>query len=477
VHLVDPLLDAPPLQKRRLEEYEPDSTVASILMSLSSGPSTEPSCESKTTEHQQNTLPSVVPGQSEASAEAKTFAAQAMERIRQQISATLSDEEELEIGSDFQLRDKTQCTTQQLETIRRERNRMHAKKTRLRKKKMLTEMETVSVFVLWLVNVVLPVFSSRSGAPFCETCGPYTRSVFVLLHPSQIISCFERDIRELKRKLNLLPASELEGRPIISNVSGSSLGSGVSSVNSGTASGSSDPTKTTGKPEPCAAEAGARYPTKFTGFRHLTNKTCNGVTQISGLRGASGGSSMSSGNSPRSTPSLPAGAGTGAGAGRTSAAVSPVSTGTRHDPPRAVTHVVPQLSPTAQAGLHLPPTQLSALPLNLVLSMFPLPPAQAAALQATYSMNLPPGGEFGGMMGGHNVVWPMPQLVLPPWSTASSYGIHGGSIPSELNTSSVVSGGCSVVTSHTGSTTSDSGNSSPTAESAQTLTSTGTEAK
>jgi hypothetical protein len=303
--------------------------------------------------------------------------------------------------------------------------------------------------------------------------GLYTPSVFVLLRSPQIISCFERDIRELKRKLNLLPAGELEGRPIISNVSGSSLGSGVSSVNSGTAAGCSDPTKATGKPEPCGAEAGARYPTKFTGFRHLTNKTCNGVTQISGLRGASGGSSMSSGNSPRSTPNL----GAGAVAGRTSAAVSPISTGKRHDPPRAGTHVVPQLSPTAQTALHLPPTQLSALPLNLVLSMFPLPPAQAAALQATYSMNLPPGGEFGGTMGGHSVIWPMPQLVLPPWSTASSYGIRGGSIPADLNTSSVVSGDCSVVTSHTGSTTSGSGNTSPTAESAQTLTSAGTEAK
>jgi hypothetical protein len=305
--------------------------------------------------------------------------------------------------------------------------------------------------------------------------GPYTPSVVVLLRSLQIISCFERDIRELKRKLNLLPASELEGRPIISNVSGSSLGSGVSSVNSGTASGCSDPTKAPGKPEPCGAEAGARYPTKFTGFRHLTNKTCNGVTQISGLRGASGGSSMSSGNSPRSTPSL--GAGASAGIGRSSAAVSPISTGKRHDPPRAGTHVVPQISPTAQTALHLPPTQLSALPLNLVLSMFPLPPAQAAALQATYSMNLPPGGEFSGMMGGHSVVWPMPQLVLPPWSTSSAYGIHGGSIPADLNTSSVVSGGCSVVTSHTGSTTSGSGNTSPTAGSAQTLTSTGAEAK
>lgn len=89
-----------------------------------------------------------------SSAAAKSFAAEAIERIRAQIAATLSDEEELEIGSEFQLRDKTQCTTQQLETIRRERNRMHAKKTRLRKKKMLTEMEAVRVCVLLLLPVL-----------------------------------------------------------------------------------------------------------------------------------------------------------------------------------------------------------------------------------------------------------------------------------------------------------------------------------
>jgi uncharacterized membrane protein YgaE (UPF0421/DUF939 family) len=74
----------------------------------------------------------------------RNFAADAIERIRTQISATLSDDEELELSSEFHTKDKSQCSTQELETIRRERNRMHAKKTRLRKKKMLTEMEAVS---------------------------------------------------------------------------------------------------------------------------------------------------------------------------------------------------------------------------------------------------------------------------------------------------------------------------------------------
>eukprot|EP00607_Mallomonas_marina_P009533 CAMPEP_0182418472 /NCGR_PEP_ID=MMETSP1167-20130531/2894_1 /TAXON_ID=2988 /ORGANISM="Mallomonas Sp, Strain CCMP3275" /LENGTH=266 /DNA_ID=CAMNT_0024592691 /DNA_START=29 /DNA_END=826 /DNA_ORIENTATION=+ len=38
-------------------------------------------------------------------------------------------------------KDKTELSTEQLETMRRERSRIHAKKTRLRKKKMIQEME------------------------------------------------------------------------------------------------------------------------------------------------------------------------------------------------------------------------------------------------------------------------------------------------------------------------------------------------
>ena len=41
-------------------------------------------------------------------------------------------------------KDRSSCTAQELEIIRRERNRIHAKKTRLRKKKILNQMEGVS---------------------------------------------------------------------------------------------------------------------------------------------------------------------------------------------------------------------------------------------------------------------------------------------------------------------------------------------
>lgn len=39
------------------------------------------------------------------------------------------------------MKDRSACTTQELESIRRERNRIHAKKTRLRKKRMLQQLE------------------------------------------------------------------------------------------------------------------------------------------------------------------------------------------------------------------------------------------------------------------------------------------------------------------------------------------------
>ena len=76
-----------------------------------------------------------------------------VERLRFQISATLSDDEDFELNPELLLKDKTACSTAELETIRRERNRMHAKKTRLRKKKMLNEMETVSIILFYILYI------------------------------------------------------------------------------------------------------------------------------------------------------------------------------------------------------------------------------------------------------------------------------------------------------------------------------------
>lgn len=70
-----------------------------------------------------------------------------IEKLKMQVSALLGDEDCKDaLDTDPILaKDKSTCSSSELEMIRRERNRMHAKKTRLRKKKMIQEMETVSL--------------------------------------------------------------------------------------------------------------------------------------------------------------------------------------------------------------------------------------------------------------------------------------------------------------------------------------------
>ena len=85
-----------------------------------------------------------------------------------QVSALLGDNDYLDVDHELLMKDKSTCSTLELEMIRRERNRMHAKKTRLRKKKMIQEMEAVRVFSYACVpscthNVLLHTTLDRSS--------------------------------------------------------------------------------------------------------------------------------------------------------------------------------------------------------------------------------------------------------------------------------------------------------------------------
>jgi uncharacterized protein YggL (DUF469 family) len=66
-----------------------------------------------------------------------------IEKIHSHVAAMLIDNDEFDVNHALLRCDRSTCTTVELEKIRRERNRMHAKKTRLRKKKMLQEMEAI----------------------------------------------------------------------------------------------------------------------------------------------------------------------------------------------------------------------------------------------------------------------------------------------------------------------------------------------
>ena len=67
-----------------------------------------------------------------------------MEDLKAEVDALLSGNDEVDVDFDLLTKDKSTCSNTELEMIRRERNRMHAKKTRMRKKKMIQYMETVS---------------------------------------------------------------------------------------------------------------------------------------------------------------------------------------------------------------------------------------------------------------------------------------------------------------------------------------------
>ena len=84
------------------------------------------------------------------SASSKDIIAATIEKLRSQISAEVSDDDEVDVEGSLELlkKNKAGCTPSELEKIRRERNRLHARNTRQRKKKMLFEMESVRVATL-----------------------------------------------------------------------------------------------------------------------------------------------------------------------------------------------------------------------------------------------------------------------------------------------------------------------------------------
>ena len=148
------------LQKKRLHSSKSESTVADILMTLAGF---ESSIISGSADNNANgdspSSFSAVLGLQRAEDSAEYITAMlidklknddglspTMENLKTQVTTLMGDDERLD---DYELltKDKSTCSSTELEMIRRERNRMHAKKTRLRKKKMIQEMEAVRRFL------------------------------------------------------------------------------------------------------------------------------------------------------------------------------------------------------------------------------------------------------------------------------------------------------------------------------------------
>lgn len=132
-------------QKKRLNSTASESSIASILMSLAGFglPNIEGVDNSAKADCGDKNYLSMLPFKVD---DDEDDIAISIEKLKMQVSALLGDEDCKDIldADPLLLKDKSTCSTSELEMIRRERNRMHAKKTRLRKKKMIQEMETVS---------------------------------------------------------------------------------------------------------------------------------------------------------------------------------------------------------------------------------------------------------------------------------------------------------------------------------------------
>jgi len=123
-------------EKLLLQSSQSESSVASILISLSGNNSSN--------ESESNSII-----EADITSEENTSSCTSNKDLNESNLYRINscDESNDEIDDREKLlfqKDRSQCTTQELEMIRRERNRIHAKKTRLRKKRVLQEMEAVS---------------------------------------------------------------------------------------------------------------------------------------------------------------------------------------------------------------------------------------------------------------------------------------------------------------------------------------------
>lgn len=115
-----------------LTTSDTDTSVASILISLAGANPPDNDNSQQTFDASQI-----------SNQHARLYTDKTLEKLRGEMSSILADDEEFDVDFELLTRDRSSCTSRELDLIRRERNRMHAKRTRMRKKKMLQEMESV----------------------------------------------------------------------------------------------------------------------------------------------------------------------------------------------------------------------------------------------------------------------------------------------------------------------------------------------
>lgn len=113
-----------------------DTTVADILMTLSSQEKSSSADKIGINDDDDDEK------HSNSSKTRSNTQMKSLDQICAHVMKELVDDNDIQADLELLNKDKTACTSEELESIRRERNRLHAKKTRLRKKLMLQEMES-----------------------------------------------------------------------------------------------------------------------------------------------------------------------------------------------------------------------------------------------------------------------------------------------------------------------------------------------
>lgn len=127
------------LQKKRLNCTASETSIASILISLSNIEKHAGEFENDFNTHESTRI-------SHSKIESDDDVAEVMKKLNNHITSLQANQtcEGAHESTSNLSKDKISCSPTELEGMRREKNRMHAKQTRLRKKKMTHEMGVVS---------------------------------------------------------------------------------------------------------------------------------------------------------------------------------------------------------------------------------------------------------------------------------------------------------------------------------------------
>lgn len=168
-------------EKIRLINEKSEKSIANILMVLSGNPSDGSANNLDVVDNR--VVATKVNSGSISNAREETM--KILGRIRSQVSTLLVEESDFD-NSPKLPRERSLCSATELEKLRRERNRLHAKKTRLRKKKMLSELEAFAATLHYEINILKQEKDDHNNAANNTTANDYSANTDVNIDVNSI---------------------------------------------------------------------------------------------------------------------------------------------------------------------------------------------------------------------------------------------------------------------------------------------------